>query len=55
MEEDLDKIMNRNNYFLVKYGMLLIIIVFIATLIAMSYLMIEGKSILQLAFEYYVR
>jgi len=55
MEDDLDKIMNRNNYFLVKYGMLLIIIIFIITLIAMSYLKIEGKSILQLVLEYYVR
>ena len=55
MEDDLEKIMNRDNYFLVKRGMLLIIFIFIVTLLTMSFLIIEGKSILKLVVEYYVR
>ncbi len=55
MNDDLNKIMNRNNYFLVRYGMFLIVSIFITTLILMSYLKIEKKSILQLVIEYYIR
>ena len=55
MDENLDEIMNRKNYFLVRHGVVLIIIVFILTAIAMDLLKIDEKSILKMVIEYYLR
>lgn len=55
MEEDLDKIMNRKNFFLVRNGFIMVVCILIITLIAMSLLEIDGQSILMMVIDYYVR
>lgn len=55
MEQDLDKIMNRKNFFLVRNGFVMVICILIMTIIAMSILKIEDKSILMMVLEYYLR
>jgi len=55
MEQDLDKIMNRKNFFLVRNGFIMVICILIITIIAMSILKIEDKSILMMVLEYYLR
>jgi len=55
MEQDLDKIMHRKNFFLVRNGFIMVICVLIMTIIAMSLLTIEGQSILMMVVEYYWR
>ena len=53
MEKDFEDIISRKNYFLVRYGMLIIIIVLVLTIITMEVLKINEKSILKMVIEYY--
>ncbi|MEM6721856.1 MAG: hypothetical protein AAF611_21185 [Bacteroidota bacterium] len=55
MEQDLEKIMHRKNFFLVRNGFIMVICILIITIIAMSLLKIDGQSILMMVIEYYLR
>lgn len=44
---------NKKNYFLVNYGLYIIIIISLSTLLLLFLLKIEDKSILEMAINYY--
>ena len=54
MDKELEDIIHRKNFFLIRYGMLIIIIILIIAIITMESLKIDERSILSMAIEYYL-
>lgn len=55
MENNLQKELDRNRFFIVKNGFILIIIITGLIFVSLSLLKIDNQSILELVFKYYFR
>ncbi|GAL77296.1 hypothetical protein JCM19274_5009 [Algibacter lectus] len=53
--EELNQELSKNNFFIVKYGLIVVFLTISLVLLALGFIKIENKSILLLVLEYYFK
>lgn len=55
MNENLKKELNKNRFFIVRYGLFFILLTAGLILLSLTFIQIEEKSILEMVIKYYLR